>query len=580
MIKYLLPALVCLQAFPAAEPHLNDTELEDLAKQALASNKAKVQADALHQLQVHHFKSSQAGQREVCLFAQGILEDRLGQPGRAAVTLHKLEVGWPSSVYLPEAQVILAQAAADHSHYKEAEQRLHKAMTGDLPVESQRRAQELFLWVLADQGRASEGIDTVNGLRPLGSAKPTEKGLVGIMEAFCAAHKRADAQSALTQYKQHFPRGPRVHRVELDFARLLGTLGEAGPSALAFQKLIVTAPEAPEADEARLALATLLAEGRLSAKEAQALPSPRSLLAELDKAGLKDADARQAMVLKLRVALKDRQWEEALHDAAQARALHPTEAELLQVAALRQEALRGWIQELLDKHQTTAALPYLSGEAITALTPAQRQGLAVSLAQAGLPEASQQLMNASPAAERPVLRRAILAVTGKSDPRGALAFLPDKGGSPEDALTRAEAAASQGDWTAAGASLAKARPGPERIRLVLALVSRAADPKEPAGARLKEAEHWLSRAPEKGAVREPLAILVADLKTRAGDWKGALAAYPARPEPGSLGWVALMRATCLARLGRAAAAREALAAAKDEPAFKPERDALAQRLSR
>jgi len=580
MIKYLLPALVVIQVQAAPEPRVNDTEMEDLAKQALASTKAKLQADVLRQLQAHHFKSSTSGEREVCLYAQGILEDRLGQPARAAVTLHKLETTWPSSVYLPEAQVVMAQAAIDHSRDKEAEVRLRKALTSDLPVESQRRAQELYLWVLADQGRAAEGIETVKGLRPLGSAKPNERGLVGIMEAYCADRKRAEAQSALTQYRQHFPKGPRLRRVELDWARLLGLLGEAGPSAQAFQKLIVAAPDAPEADEARLALATLLAEGHLTAKESQSLPSPRSLLADLDKADLKDAAARQAMVLKLRVALKDRQWEEAIRDAAQAKALHPTEAEVLQIAALRQEALRGWIQELLDKHQATTALPFLNGEAILAITPAQRLGLATALAQVGLPEASLQLLNAAPAAEQPALRRAILAVTGTRDPRGALAFLPAKGGSADDDLTRAEAASAAGDWTATGAALAKARPGPERIRIVLGLLNRPPDPKAPAGARLKEAEHWLAKAPEKGPVREPLAILVGDLKAQAGDWKGALAAYPAMPQPGSRGWVALMRATCLARLGKVANAKDTLAAAKEDPAFKAEREALSQRLSR
>ena len=584
MSKWITTALIFATAVPgvqaAAETHVTDDQVEAMAKEALVSTNKKVQAAALHQLQVHHFKGSLTQQREVALYAQGILEDRLGQPARAAVTFHKLETTWPSSPYLPEAQVVMAQAASDHTRYKEAEARLRKALAADLPAESIRRAQELFLWALAEQGRAAEGVDTVNALKPLGGAKPSEKGLVGILEANCAAHKRAEAQSALTLYRQFYPRGPRVHRVELTFAKLLGTLGEAGASAQAFQKLIASASDSPEADEARLALATLLTDGRLSAKESQALPTPKTLLAQLDKAALKDAPTREAAILKLRVFLKDKQWLDAIDAAAQARALHPTEPEALQIAGLRQEALRGRVQELLDQHQAAAALPLLNGEGIDSLTAAQRLALATLLAQGGLPEASTALMEASPAAERPALRRVILQITAATSPRGALAYLPTKGETKEESLTRAEANVSLGAWAEARAALAKAKPGPDRIRTVLTLLSRPLEPKETAPVRLKEAEGFLAKAPEKGAEREALVILVADLKSREGDWKGALASYPAAPQPANRGWVALMRATCLARLGKVDGAKEALHAAAAEPAFKNERDALAQRLSR
>ena len=587
MSKWIFAALVFTtvasvapMARAAVDTHLTDAQVEALAKEALVSTSAKVQAAALHQLQVHHFKGTMTPEREVALYAQGTLEDRLGQPARAAVTFHKLESIWPASPYLPEAQVVMAQAAIDHTRYKEAELRLHKALTSDLPAESIRRAQELFLWILAEQGRAAEGIETVNGLKPLGGAKPTEKGLVGILEANCAAHKRAEAQSALTLYRQHYPRGPRLHRVELAFAKLLGTLGEAGASAQAFQKLITSAGDAPEADEARLALATLLTDGRLSAKESSALPSPKTLLAQLDKASLKDAATREASILKLRVLLKDKQWLDALETSNQARALHPTEPEALQIAGLRQEALRGRIQELLDQHQASAALPLLNGEGINSLTPAQRLALATTLAQGGLPEASTTLMEASPAAEKPALRRVILQITAASSPRSALAYLPTKGETKEESLTRAEANVSLGVWPEARAALAKARPGPDRIRTVLTLLSRPLAPKETRAARLKEAEGFLAKAPEKGADREALVILVADLKSREGDWKGALAGYPAAPQPANRGWVALMRATCLARLGKVDGAKEALKSAEAEPAFKNERNALAQRLGR
>ena len=114
--------------------------------------------------------------------------------------------------------------------------------------------------------------------------------------------------------------------------------------------------------------------------------------------------------------------------------------------------------------------------------------------------------------------------------------------------------------------------------MLLSLLNRPAQPGEAANARLREAEAWLGRAPEKGVEREPLAILTADLRARGGDWRGALALYPSAPQAGNRGWVALMRATCQSRLGQTAAAKATLAQAQADPDFKPERQALEQRL--
>ena len=86
------------------------------------------------------------------LGVQGLLEDRLGRTSQAAATFHKLEQGWPRSPYLAEGQVIMAEAAAEHKRYQEAESRLHKALDADLPAESQRRSQELLLWSWPNRG--------------------------------------------------------------------------------------------------------------------------------------------------------------------------------------------------------------------------------------------------------------------------------------------------------------------------------------------------------------------------------------------------------------------------------------------
>jgi len=101
---------------------------------------------------------------------------------------------------------------------------------------------------------------------------------------------------------------------------------------------------------------------------------------------------------------------------------------------------------------------------------------------------------------------------------------------------------------------------------------------ETAADRHREVEAWLARATEKGPDLEPLAILAADLRVRASDWRGALAHYPSEPQPANRGWVTLMRATCQARLGQLAPARSTLKQAGDDPAYRSERLALAQRL--
>ena len=129
------------------------------------------------------------------------------------------------------------------------------------------------------------------------------------------------------------------------------------------------------------------------------------------------------------------------------------------------------------------------------------------------------------------------------------------------------------------ASLTRVRPGAERVDLVTGLLQRPLAQGETPAQRLKEAEGWLAHAPEKGGAREPLAILVADLRFQAGDAKGALALYPAKPSAASQrGWVALMRAQALLRLGQAEAARAQILQARDEAGFKGQRDALAKAL--
>jgi len=221
---------------------------------------------------------------------------------------------------MEKAQVVLAQAAMDHGRKKEAESRLNKALNSDIPAESVRRCQEMLLWVLADQGRASEGLTVVKALQPLGTGKPSEKGLVGLMEALCAAEKRGEAEGVLNDYRKLYPKGAYAARVSLDWGKLLGTTGDSRNAAKAFQKLIQEKPSAPEADEARMALATLLSEGSLPPKDAEGYPDAQALLARVKKTGSKDEATRKTLMINLRIALKEKHWLDAIETAAQFRA--------------------------------------------------------------------------------------------------------------------------------------------------------------------------------------------------------------------------------------------------------------------
>jgi hypothetical protein len=562
-----------------ADARITDAEAEALARNAMAASDPKQEAAALARLQSHHFKSSGARERELCLFVQGTLEDRAGRTTQAATTFHKLEVGWPQSPYLGEGQVVLAAAAVEHKRWQEAESRLHKALAADIPAEPQRRAQELLLWTLAEKGRAGEGAPILESLKPLGPNQPSERGLVGILEALCAGRKRAEADAERKDYHRMFPHGAYGRRVDLDWARLLGTLGDAKGAAQRFHVLIEDSPDSPEADEARLALATLLTDGRLTSKDATAYPSARTLLAGMQKDNLKDAPAREALMVKLRLALKDGHWQDALDRVGEVRALHPGAPEAAALEGLRAQALRNWAQERLDRHQPAPLLPYLDSEGIRALTPDLRLALCQRLAQGGLPEAARAIAQAAPEAEHAALLRAALEGTAsEANPQGALALLPGKAEGPKESLKRAQASLALRDWPAARTALGRALPGAERIQGVLAYLERPLGAEENAEARRKEAEAWLAKATEKGPDREPLAILAADLRARAGDWKGALALYPAAPQPANRGWVALMRATCLSRLGQPGPAKETLKLAADDPAFRNERQALEKTL--
>lgn len=555
---------------------MTDAQAAELARGALDAHDPAAIRPVLQRLRNHAFRSSKVPEREMVLYVEGVLEARLGNLGGAAISLRKLERQWPRSPYTAEAQVILAQDAVARNRYSEAETRLHRALAADIPAEQKRRAQELMLWTLVQQNRPLEGVPIVQALQPLASAeKPTERGLAAMAEVLCAAGEKEQAEGARKSLQDMYPSSGLLPRVELAYGQLLGRSGEAKASAEVLRKLIQDHPKAQEADEARLALANLLTDGSLPG--GKDLPSAESLLAEIRKGG-KGLPKGRAQLVELRLLVSKSLWEDALDVVA---GMEPAWREAQpEVRALWRKAWGAWVDSRLEKGFAGELLARLKPGAFGALDAKQRLGVVQLLAAQGLLDTLPTLLPEAPAKERPALRQAALA---KADPQAqsaaVLRLLPPAAGTPDQILQRARAEAARGDWGRLRSSLGRMRPGPDRAALLTELLQRPLEKGETRGQRLKEAEGQLARAPERGADREPLAILVADLRYQAGDAKGALALYPAKPAATSQrGWVALMRAQALLDLGQREAARAQILLARDESGFKGQRDALAKAL--
>ena len=375
--RVLLPFLCWMAVLPAQETRaqMTDAQTAAFARQALAFQDPAAQKAAAEKLRAHRFHSLKTQEREFALYAEGMLEDRIGDTARAAVTLRKLEVSWPQSTYLPEALTILATQAVERRRFKEAEARLKKALDADIPVESKRRAQELLIWTLSEQGRLAEGIPIVKSLQPLGSAKPSERGLVAILQALCLAKEKDQAEAVRKDLQRLYPTTRYMSRADLAWGRLLGSMEDAPDAAELFRGIITRDPESSEADEARLALATLLSEGKLHPKEAEAYPAPQKLLADVRKNDRKGALAQRALFVELRMDMNQARWKEAFDVSAKLLGTSPDPEEEKAARDLRTEALKAWTQQLLDRKTLDPLLPFLDRETINLLTPGERASL-------------------------------------------------------------------------------------------------------------------------------------------------------------------------------------------------------------
>jgi tetratricopeptide (TPR) repeat protein len=571
-----LRAEVAVASLKTGKGKMTDAQAADLAKESLAAeNPASIKA-ALARLRGHTFKSSKVPERELVLYAQGMLEARVGNLPAAFVALKKLERQWPQSPFMGEAQTILAEDAIAHHRYKEAEGRLHQALAADIPSELKRKPQELLIWTLVEQDRPQEALPIVQSLRPLaGREKPSEKGMAAVVEVLCAAGERNQAQSSLKDFRNAYPQSDLAPRVDLAWGRMLGRAGEAKEAAQALRKLIQDHPRSPQADDARLALANLLTDGSLP--EAKDLPSAEALLAEVRKGG-KGLPKGTAQVVELRLLVSKSLWEDALNLVDR---MSPMTREAQpEVKQLWTQAWQAWVGQRLEKGFPGELITRLKAGAFAALEPKVRLGVAELLATHGLLEVLPRLLPEAPPPERAPLRKAALAkVQPEAQPAAVLLLLPAKGGTPDEALLRARAEGALEHWVPLRQALSQARPGTERIKAVVHLLQRPVGGHETGVNRLAEAEGWLARAPEKGEAREPLAILVADLRFQHGDARGALALYPSKPAAQEhRGWVALMRAQALMKQGQWDQARLLIKESRDEQGFKGQRDALARSL--
>ena len=84
------------QAIPRKDVRRTDAQIGEIAAMSLKLSGPSEQRAALDLLKAYRFKSVKAPEREKALYAQGILEERLGRSKDAAQTFHKLERTWPS----------------------------------------------------------------------------------------------------------------------------------------------------------------------------------------------------------------------------------------------------------------------------------------------------------------------------------------------------------------------------------------------------------------------------------------------------------------------------------------------------
>jgi thioredoxin-like negative regulator of GroEL len=228
-----------------------------------------------------------------------------------------------------------------------------------------------------------------------------------------------------------------------------------------------------------------------------------------------------------------------------------------------------------------AALPLLTVENINLITPELRASLVTVFVSKGLPEAATKIIDAAPANEKVNLRKALTQniPADPLPPPEVLATLNENLLDQKGELGQVQILLSAKKWGEATSRIEKLDPGPDRIKAVMALLTRPMAPQE-TQLRIKEIEGWLAKCTESDQTKEPLIIYIADLYMKIGNPATALSLYPTQPQPENLGWVILMRASALLNLGQREEAKRILNENASIPEFKIYRQALANQLNR
>jgi len=590
-LRYLLPFLVLIAISPLIAQsnsirsrsnanEMNDQEIVEFARKLLEkqrTNPGELLA-GLNRIQNYTFKNKDAPEKEYVLFAQGILEDRTDQPTRASVTFRRFERTWPNSQYMPEVEYTLGRYALDKKGYKEAESRFRKALDSDLPVESKYNIQGLLSWCLLEQNRMEDAIPVVKTLFSIGQSKPDERALVAILEVQCAIKDVDGAVETRNSYVATIQNGSMKTRVNMACGLLLAQSGRGAESAQVLHEVINDEPNSVNADEARLTIATIIADGQLPNKAETESDSAEFLLAKVKTEGLDGNAQERSLFLQIRIASNQKQFDRILRLADKYKKEYRGSSNSGTVQSFRDDTIRTIIQDMIDTKGPLTAIPLLTGENIRLITPQLRSRLVSFFVSKSLPEAAVKIIQASPENEKVALRQ--LLSQGLSDALPPPQVLTNLNGNLTDysrELGEIKILLSEKKWTESGIKIGKLKPGTDRINALMTLLRRPMLPYE-VPLRLKEAQDWLQMCSETDLIKEPLIIFVADLNMQVNNPRGALDLYPVKPQKENLGWVSLMRATAMVRLGLTEEAKKLLDESASIPEFKLNRQSLANQL--
>ncbi|MCL1893914.1 MAG: tetratricopeptide repeat protein [Holophagaceae bacterium] len=586
---WILPAIIIFSpAYPQENNSqqsvapMNDEDIFAFAKKLMEN--AKATQDELRAgiktLQDYKFKNGDAPEREYVLFAQGILEDRTGQLPRAITTFRRFERTYPQSHYMPEVHYAFGRHALNQKSYKDAETRFAKVIESDMPAESKFNAQGLLVWCLVDQKKINEAITIVQALFPIDKSKPDERALVAIMEVQCEMKALEAARRTRSSYVSAFRNGSMKTRVNFAWGMLLDHYQQSVESARALREVIRDDPRSAEADEARLTLATIIADGRLPERSNPTKDTPDSLIAQIRTGGISGDIQQRALLLQLRVAVNEKQAEKILSLTDTYRRQYPDSPEMDSVLSERKNAVRTALHDVIDSNGPFSAMSMLTAENIGYLTPELRTSLVSFFVSKGLPEAATKVIDASPEKEKNALRQALTKnISEPLPPPKLLASLSENLLDNKGELGQIQILLSEKKWGEASDKIERLSHGANRIKAILALLTRPM-PTPQIQSRIKEAEGWLAKCKENNSQKEPLLILIADLYMQIDNPKAALDLYPTKPLPENLGWVSLMRASAMGKLGQKEAAKRILNDNASVPEFQTFRQALSIQLNR